>query len=836
MIYKNKKTKNIAFPLGGIGTGCISLMGNGELNDWEIFNKPNKNTKNGYSHFAIKAIYGDKILARVLQGDTNESLMGIPTANEYTGFGFGPSTQSLAGFPHFKNVTFNGEFPFANLTFCDVDFPATVRLCAFNPLIPHDDFNSSLPVAFFEWEIENTANQTIDFAIAGTIFNPAESTINKQVSCNNNNGIFFISNSVEETSEKYFDLCLLTDSLDFDVQEYWYRGGWLDGPTTYWKNFTSLKHMPKRAYSDPATRDHGTLVSHVTIPAGEKKKIRFVIAWNAPNGLAYLDKAKHDEISWKNYYATQFENSLKSGVYALEHFSELYRKTLRFSDALQSSTLSKYAKDAISANLSVLKTPTILRVDNGAIWGWEGLNSQTGSCFGTCQHVYNYAYVLPYLFPKLERSIRESTINYAMLDSGATAFRLKLPFEKVTSVWRSCVDGQMGEVIKCYREWKFSGDNEWLKTHSKSIFKMLEYAWAEENPDKWDFDQDGVIEGRQHHTLDMELFSPNSWLEGFYLLALDCGREMAQALGDEKRASLYQALYEKGKAWTNAHLFNGEYFYQKINLADKSLIDRFEDVGAYWNEESKEIKYQLGEGCIIDQMLADWHAVLIGANSVFDKEKKKIALENLYKNNFKSTMRNFANMWRNFALNDEQGTVICSYPEGAQIPSIPIPYTEETMTGFEYALAGLMIANGYISEGESIVKAVRDRFDGEKRNPWNEFECGSNYVRSMASYALMPIYSGFTFDMTKKHIAFAPVLEKGKYLFSVCESYGVVQFNKNEYRLTMLGNPLTLCSIAIPNGERVKKVTADGKEVPFEIVNGNVLLNNLKIQKEVCLK
>ena len=52
----------------------------------------------------------------------------------------------------------------------------------------------------------------------------------------------------------------------------------------------------------------------------------------------------------------------------------------------------------------------------------------------------------------------------------------------------------------------------------------------------------------------------------------------------------------------------------------------------------------------------------------------------------------------------------------------------------------------------------------------------------------------------------------------------------------MLGNPLTLCSIAIPNGERVKKVTADGKEVPFEIVNGNVLLNNLKIQKELCLK
>jgi uncharacterized protein (DUF608 family) len=57
---KYKKQKNISFPLGGIGAGCIGLAGNGELIDWEIFNRPNKNTRNGYSHFAIKAICKDK--------------------------------------------------------------------------------------------------------------------------------------------------------------------------------------------------------------------------------------------------------------------------------------------------------------------------------------------------------------------------------------------------------------------------------------------------------------------------------------------------------------------------------------------------------------------------------------------------------------------------------------------------------------------------------------------------------------------------------------------------------------------------------------------------------
>ena len=103
MIYEKEKTKNISFPLGGIGTGCIGLSGNGELNDWEIFNRPRKSTRNGYSHFAIKATSNGKSIAKVLHGDTNENYMGTPCVSRgHYGFGFGPKGNSLAGFPHFK--------------------------------------------------------------------------------------------------------------------------------------------------------------------------------------------------------------------------------------------------------------------------------------------------------------------------------------------------------------------------------------------------------------------------------------------------------------------------------------------------------------------------------------------------------------------------------------------------------------------------------------------------------------------------------------------------------------------------------------------------------------
>ena len=121
-------------------------------------------------------------------------------------------------------------------------------------------------------------------------------------------------------------------------------------------------------------------------------------------------------------------------------------------------------------------------------------------------------------------------------------------------------------------------------------------------------------------------------------------------------------------------------------------------------------------------------------------------------------MRDFVNPWRIFALNDDAGSVICDYPEGAYKPRIPIPYCEESMHGFEYQLAGLLISEGFVDEGLRCAKAVRDKYNGENRNPFNEIECGNNYARSMASFALIPILSGFIFDMPHGKIGFNPKL------------------------------------------------------------------------------
>src|SRR5258706_552388 len=119
----------VAFPLGGIGTGTVSLGGRGNLQEWEIFNRPNKGQdgKLDYTFFALRAEpKGDKGVTKVLERQY------LPPFADGHGFGRG----LLAGLARFKEVVFRGEYPFAWLDFQDDEMPVKVSLEAYNPFIP----------------------------------------------------------------------------------------------------------------------------------------------------------------------------------------------------------------------------------------------------------------------------------------------------------------------------------------------------------------------------------------------------------------------------------------------------------------------------------------------------------------------------------------------------------------------------------------------------------------------------------------------------------------------------------------------------------------------------
>ncbi|NKB68578.1 MAG: hypothetical protein GKR89_16065 [Candidatus Latescibacteria bacterium] len=842
--YTDRQTREISFPLGGIGSGCIGLAGNGRLIDWEIANRPAKGTTNGFSHFAIKAeSKGQLVDARVLHGDLQPPYSGAAVSSPWSqgvtaNFGFGPSRDFLTGLPHFRDVSFCGQYPMADLQFKEPAFPGQVRLTAFNPFIPLEADDSSLPAAFFEYQITNSSRQPLTYTLAATLANPLPASNRHSYHHSPDQHLLHLkSDAFSGTEPTCGDLCIGTDAAKVGVQQYWFKGAWFDSLEVYWRDFASPGPMPSRRYSKARAgeQNHATLTAALRLSPGQRGKVRFVLSWNFPNCQNYWNSNAGEtaceaglESGWKNHYATRFKDARASAQYALAHWRRLHRDTLKFKEALFASDLPVAALDAVAANISILKTPTALRLEDGTFYGWEGCHPDAGCCEGSCTHVWNYAQALPFLFPQLERSMRTADYRYNLRPDGGMAFRLQLPIGTPFSGFRPCADGQFGGVIKAYRDWKISGDSAWLASIWDGIKQSIDFTWSPANQDQWDPDQTGVLQGRQHHTLDMELFGPNAWLTGFYLAALKAGAEIAEHFGEDERAAHYRALFQRGKAWTDQHLFNGEYYQQKIDLSDRKLLRSFGAQDQYWNSEHKEIKYQVDQGCGLDQVLAQWHANLYGLGEIFDPRQTKKALRSIYKYNFKASMRQVYNPCRIYSLNDEAGLLICEWPKGRPKPMIPLTYAQETMNGFEYAAAIHMIQAGLVKEGMRAVTAIRDRYDGDKRNPWNEFECGSNYARSMASYALLNAFSGLSFNLVENRLGFAPVVKKNEAFtcfWSLGTGWGLYRQRSGKIELEVLHGFMALKHLDLPQvAASVKTIRLGARSLTFSAVQGTLTL------------
>jgi uncharacterized protein (DUF608 family) len=846
-VYRGQQLEQISFPLGGIGSGTVGLSGTGRLIDWEIFNRPNKRSLNGFSHLAIKIEEaGRPVDARVLNSDLPPPYMGESLGLKFNGFGFGPARHLLAGVPHFRTAVFTGTYPLARIDFSDETFPADVALTAFNPLIPLNDHDSSLPVALFEPEVTNTADVTRDFVLAMTIENPLKKgkRFNTHLSSASVHLMRQQSTWTDGEDPDFGELTFSVSAERVSWQEDWFKGAWFDSLGIFWQDFTAPGDLKNRRYSlDERSESDGeapaTLTARLTLAPGETGRVRFALAWYFPNMAKYWQQvtgpaaaANGPVPTWRNYYAMLFDDALAVNLYAQQNWDRLEAATRRFMAILYRSSLPEPALEAVTANISLLRSPTCLRLTDGSFYAFEGCHSHAGCCEGSCTHVWNYAYALPYLFPKLERSMRELDYRYNLRANGEMPFRLQLPPGSSPWSFRACVDGQLGGLIKVYREWQIFGDTDWLRTIWPAVKKSLEFAWEPTNRDRWDPGQNGYLSGRQHHTLDMELFGPNAWLTGIYLAALAAGSRLADAVGDAAAAEQYRAILARGRDWVDANLYNGAYFIQQIDLKNVSVLDGYEDDSllgkglrqAYWNSEAGELKYQIGAGCAIDQVLAQWHSDLVGLGDLFDPDKVQSALQSIFRYNYQASFRHVFNPCRIFALNDEVGTVICAWPEGTVKPVVPAPYSEETMHGFEYQAGCHMILRGLEAEGLAVISAVRDRYDGQKRNPWNEIECGSNYARSMASFALLLAYSGFRSEMSRQHLVFRPLKQARpqQFFWSVDAAWGEICLDEGEIRLLVEAGQIVLRSLAVPESAAVGLVRLDGQPVSFSLVGAEL--------------
>lgn len=735
--YPVERIRAIAMPIGGIGTGCFALGGDGALLDWQLMSRPHRGWRPDYSH----------LLLRVQPADDAPRLRVLESLNRLTLDADHGAAGALAGISRMRPLGFEAAYPFGRARLQDPELPLEVAIEAFNPLIPEATDDSSQPFGLLRITLHNRSDASMDatlvFALSNFIgddgvMSELRGNLTEYAESHGWRG-FVMRKEPAQRSPRWGELALLCNDADAIVARRWaFQERWAWGADVLALIDTLLNEgaLPDADPNQPCPPSdergwRSSISVRLTLPPQGAAERQFLLAWWFPyrdlRELGWFQGAADADSIVRNHYATRFEGALQVAEHTLPRLSNLYERTAAFVRSIVDNHPAPFAESALNC-LAVLRSPTCFRLEDGTFCCFEGCNATTGCCHGSCTHVWNYEQATLALFPDLHRSMIESHLRYGLMDDGAQRFRLDLPVD--TAQWLlAAADGQMGLIVRIYQQYQREGDLEWLRTYYPHVKRMLGFAWQ---LGSWDADRDGVMENAQHNTYDIEFFGPNPMTGVWYLAALRACEAMAQAIGDADFAAECRQLLVQGSAWIDAHLFNGEYYEQRVQLPTEPPHP-----ATYTLKPIPDAPpYQMGKGCLIDQLTGQYKANRAGLGDLLKRENIIQTLRSIYRYNFLPNMHAHYNNMRVYAAGDEAGVVICSYPHGER-PELPSVYWAECWTGLEYMFARLLLDYGLREEALQVVQAVRARHDGAKRNPFNEPECGSYYVRSMSAWSLV---------------------------------------------------------------------------------------------------
>jgi len=832
--YTGDKATQVAMPIGGIGAGCICLNGYGGLQDFSISNHPSTTAlPEGFAPtraaFAILHVRKPSPVTKLIEGPFpvlkifDQGLQG----EGYRRGGF-------EGFPRFEKCVFKGEYPFGEVKISDSSVPLQVTLTAWNPFIPLDDKNSGIPCVILEYSLHNSSQQTVEYEFSYHVSHLAPGCSRDDAKSRNKvmpvAGIFF-HNLEQPNSEAYGSGCLIALAGQPRIKGMWLRSpGWeFDSLSALWREVSSGTFTANEGSNetDIAGRNGGSILLEGTLRAGESHTHPITITWHFPNcylqagGMRPAGSAEAQGVGgcrslpegrpplWRPYYASIWNDAREVALYVKGNYASLRARTVAFKDALFSSTLPSYVVDAVSANLAILKSPTVLRVENGDLWGWEGCFPDAGCCHGSCTHVWNYAQAIPHLFPKVERTLREAELVRSMDENGHVNFRSALPEGAVPHDFHAASDGQLGGILKVFRDWQISGDTTWLKKMYPLAKRSLDYCIR-----TWDPDHRGALFEPHHNTYDIEFWGPDGMCTSIYLGALMAFAEMARASGHPEDAGFYEELGHRCARFMDEQLFSGEYYEQRVEYTDlheKSFVALLSEVTEASSEMQKLLqregpKYQYGTGCLSDGIIGVWMSRIYGIDTPLAAEHVRNTLQAIFKNNFKTDLSQHANAQRpGYAMGHEPGLLLCSWPRGGK-PTLPFVYSDEVWTGIEYQVASHLISEGFVTEGLTIVKALRSRYDGKIRNPWNEYECGNYYARAMASYALVGALAGFRYSAVNRTLWVGPQLKARpfKTFFCTASGFGTILLDARLLRIDLLEGELPLERVVLTESGQTK--------------------------------
>ena len=487
----------------------------------------------------------------------------------------------------------------------------------------------------------------------------------------------------------------------------------------------------------------------LVIPARGEIKTTVIIGWHFPS----LHPEMASMPNPRRWVSERFPDAAAAVSYTAEKLPHLSSLTHAFRDTWYGSetgenrgSLPHWLLERSLWTVSALTTNGTYRLADGRVWGWEG----TGCCPGTCTHVWHYGQTAGRLFPQLEIDLRERTDFTPEVMNAAGNIKFRGTFIHETE----CIDGQAGIILRCYREHLNDPTGEFLKRNWKHIEKATNFlttAEAEGKPGG----NDGIFTRRFENTLDAKWGGEIPWIVGIYLAGLTAAAAMADETDNATAATRWRAIIAKGNAAYAGYFDKSAGFYKAKCT------------------EAEMLPVHVGPGSHIDMCLGDFWLAQIGLPPIGNKEQLRQAMDSLFKYNFAPDMGVFREKMqphsgRYYAMAGEGGLVMATWPQGGlpeACKSFPtFRYFQECMSGFEHSAAALMVSlakdenDPLLTQGLTVCRAIHDRYDASRRNPYNEIECSDHYARAMSSYGVFIAATGFYCHASSGLIRFEPKL------------------------------------------------------------------------------
>ncbi len=830
--YINSALRSLTLPLGGVGTGSIALAGDGGLRQWQIVNNVNHDAHVPYSFFALCA--GGWPIghhAVILQSDKfyeDDSFRPAPSISDHLIPEY--SRRLLQEFPGVDELEITARYPIVEVFYQVPSIPVDVKLRALNPFIPLNSWDSGIPAILFTFTVTNTSDVVVDGTLMAAQQNivgwDGRSTIdgianlgyggnvNHLISTHSIAAIDMRNSRLDLNHPQYGNLLLgVYKEPDIEVSTLLQ---WRN-VREVWEPFSRfrgrLPGLGGEGSSSSGETWNGSIAAHFKLRPGDYRNITFILCWHFPNRYVTWDQrpmgVKDQKSSFwiGNHYSKLFGDAIEVAEYVRTNFDRLVNQTLHFRDAFFTSSLTDEILNSVAGPISTIRSPTCFWIADGRFYGFEGCQgastphgSPEGCCPLNCTHVWNYEMALSRLFPDLEQTMRWTDLMDQMSPAGEIPHRTPLPLYlprplqiDIGGPQNPAVDGELGSVLKTYREVLHGADRSWFDKVWPRIKILMDHIMEDH-----DAEGDGIIRGEQPNTYDISIYGPNTFIGSLYLAALRAAEEMALLQDEIDLAKKFRSRFETGSDKLDELCWNGEYYIQVVDLGEHS-------------------EYQYGQGCHIDQLLGQWWAHILDLGRLLPEEHIRWAIRSIVKYNHREGFALDEQKPRIYLDESDSGLFNCTWPNGG-MPEVPINYAHEVWSGTEHVIAGLMFFEGMIEEGMSIVSDIRKRHDGTRRSPWNEVECGDHYVRAMSSWAYLEALSGIHYNAPIQRLRIHPMIDDKdfRFFFITGTGWGNVSYENDTVVIKLTYGELKISKIFLKSDEREVVVHKGGKKLDLD--------------------